>query len=125
MSHRLRSLGVIYTLVSLRIIHKFFRAQVKNRLMFCMFFFLILLLDCARHELGSTSPPPLLSVSHLFILHEACALVHLGPVPSHKRRFKPDMAFDPSSTSVAQTTHLCCRLPGFNYKLKKKKKVQV
>ena len=35
------------------------------------------------------------------------------------------MAFDPSSTSVAQTTHLCCSLPGSNYEPPPKKKVQV
>ena len=35
------------------------------------------------------------------------------------------MAFDPSSTSVAQTTHLCRRQPGFNYKLTKKFKFDV
>lgn len=34
------------------------------------------------------------------------------------RRLKPDVAFDPSSTSVAQTTHLCYSLLGFNYKLR-------
>lgn len=48
-----------------------------------------------------------------------------GPVASHKGRFKPDMAFDPSSTPVAQTTHLCCSLPASNYKLQKKFKSDV
>lgn len=45
----------------------------------------------------------------------------MGPASSHKREFKPNMAFDPSSTSVAQTTHLCCRLTGFDYKLTREK----
>lgn len=49
----------------------------------------------------------------------------MGPVHSHKEGFKPVRAFDPSSTSVAQTTHLCCRPPGFDYKLTKKFKFEV
>lgn len=49
----------------------------------------------------------------------------MGPVHSHKGGFKPVRAFDPSSTSVAQTTHVCCRPPGFDYKLTKKFKFEV
>lgn len=80
--------------------------------------------NSAQHEFGST-PTTHSHLSHLLILCGACTPVHLRLVPSHKGGFKPDMAFDPSSTSVAQTTHLCCRLPGFNYKLTKKFKFDV